>query len=234
MAMSEVTNITRRTIRSFVVRNGRITEGQNRALENHWPSYGLEYSANPTDWSEVFGREAPLWIEIGYGNGIQTAHLAALYPHINFLGIEIHLPGVGHLLQLADEQKLQNLKLIRHDAVEVLAEAVEENSVDQILLFFPDPWPKKKHHKRRIVQKDFVDLVANKLKPGGRFHLATDWEPYAEWMLETLSACPRLQNLSDTGDFVSAPDYRLLTKFENRGIKKGHKVHDLLFEKHYE
>lgn len=229
--MSEISKLTHRTVRSFVVRNGRITPGQHKALENHWPTFGLEYRAEPINFSTAFGREAPLWIEIGYGNGIQTAHLAGLYPDINVLGIEIHLPGVGHLLQLAEEKALGNLRLIRHDAVEVLAEAVKDNSVDQVMLFFPDPWPKKKHHKRRIVQEDFVELVTDKLRPGGRFHLATDWEPYAEWMLETVSASTRLKNLAEDGRYVPAPDYRLLTKFENRGLKKGHRVHDLLFEK---
>lgn len=229
--MSEEQKFTSRTIRSFVVRSGRTTEGQRKAMEKNWPRFGIEYTGALIDWESSFSRRAPLWIEIGYGNGAQTAHLAKIHPQINFLGIEIHLPGVGHLLKLADDDQLDNLKLIRHDAVEVLSECVEDSSVDQIMLFFPDPWPKKKHHKRRIVQPDFINLVANKLKPAGRFHLATDWEPYAEWMLESISMHPQLRNTSTSGHFIVPPDYRLLTKFENRGIKKGHGVWDLMFEK---
>ena len=229
--MSEEQKFTRRSIRSFVVRNGRLTDGQSKALDSLWPEYGIEYQACEMEWQTLFGRKAPLWVEIGYGNGIQTAHMAALYPHINFLGIEIHLPGVGHLLQLAQERQLTNLKLIRHDAVEVLEHCFKQNSIDQIMLFFPDPWPKKKHHKRRIVQKEFINQVVDKLRVNGRFHAATDWTPYAEWMLEVINPETRLKNLSPTQDYVSPTDYRLLTKFENRGLKKGHSVHDLLFEK---
>ncbi|MCB1754555.1 MAG: tRNA (guanosine(46)-N7)-methyltransferase TrmB [Gammaproteobacteria bacterium] len=229
--MSEQPKLTSRAVRSFVIRSGRTTQGQLRAIESCWPAFGLDYRAEPFDWTAAFGRSAPLWLEIGFGNGVQTAHLAGLYPEINILGLEVHMPGVGHLMALAQKNELNNLRIMRHDAVEVLQNCVTDNSVERLLLMFPDPWPKKKHHKRRIVQADFVKLVADKLKPGGVFHLATDWLPYAEWMLEVISDNPALQNLSANGDFVEAPDYRLLTKFEQRGLKKGHEVRDLLFRK---
>ncbi|HBR98691.1 MAG TPA: tRNA (guanosine(46)-N7)-methyltransferase TrmB [Gammaproteobacteria bacterium] len=229
--MNEEQKLTRQSIRSFVVRSGRTTPSQKRSLERFWPQYGISYQTTPIAWEAQFGRPAPLWLEIGFGNGVQTASLAAMRPELNILGIEIHLPGVGHLLKLAAEQELNNIRLLRHDAVDVLNDCVSDNSLDRVLLFFPDPWPKKRHHKRRIVQAGFVNLVAQKLRPGGHFHLATDWEPYAEWMLEALSANPDLSNTSASNDFVNPPDYRTQTKFEKRGRQKGHGVWDLLFKK---
>ncbi len=229
--MTEEQKLTNQSIRSFVVRNGRITAGQIRALENHGPKYNIAFQEHIFNWSGVFSRSAPLWIEIGFGNGSQTAHIAAMYPNINVLGIEIHLPGVGQLLNLVEKNSLCNLRIIRHDAIEVLQQCIEDNTLERVLLFFPDPWPKKKHHKRRIVQKIFVQLITEKLKPGGYLHMATDWEEYAQWMLEHLSANAKLKNCSTEHSYISSPDYRLLTKFERRGIEKGHGVWDLMFQK---
>lgn len=227
--MVEAQKLTSRAIRSFVVRGGRITEAQQRAMADCWPRFGIEYQEQPVDWAAQFGRDAPLWIEIGFGNGIQTAAIAQQHPEVNVLGIEVHLPGVGHLLNLADKQGLSNLRVIRHDAVEVLQHCVKPGQAQRIMLFFPDPWHKKRHHKRRIVQPDFVSLVASRLSPGGVFHLATDWEPYAEWMVEVLKGESALVNTSDSGPYAAPPDYRILTKFENRGIQRGHGVWDLLY-----
>ncbi len=229
--MSEELKLTSRSVRSFVVRNGRTTPGQIRAYDKCWPEFGIEYKESTIDWAVEFGREAPLWIEIGFGNGIQTAHMAKMYPEINFLGIEIHMPGVGHLLNQILEHQLQNLRIIRHDAVEVLQNCVFDGQAERILLFFPDPWPKKKHHKRRIVQTEFTKLVIQKLKTGGHFHMATDWEEYALHMLETIGAEKGFINQSPENDYITPPAYRLTTKFENRGIKRGHGVWDLLFQK---
>ncbi|MDO6460561.1 tRNA (guanosine(46)-N7)-methyltransferase TrmB [Granulosicoccaceae sp. 1_MG-2023] len=228
--MVEKQKLTSRSVRSFVVRSGRITEAQQRAMAECWPRYGIDYREAPIDWAAEFGREAPLWIEIGFGNGIQTAAIAEKHPEINVLGIEVHLPGVGHLLNLAEKNALSNLRIMRHDAVEVLQNCVLPAQAERILLFFPDPWHKKRHHKRRIVQADFVSLVTSRLHAGGMFHLATDWEPYAEWMVEVLDAEPGLRNTAVDGAFVKAPDYRILTKFENRGLKHGHGVWDLLYK----
>ncbi|CAG0878789.1 unnamed protein product [Cyprideis torosa] len=229
--MSEELKLTSRSIRSFVVRNGRITQGQQRAFDENWLTFGIEYTQSHIDWSAEFGRDAPLWIEIGFGNGIQTAHMAELYPQTNFVGIEIHMPGVGRLLSQIQERQLKNLRIIRHDAVEVLQNCVSDEQAERILLFFPDPWPKKKHHKRRIVQADFTKLVSQKLKTGGYFHLATDWEEYALHMLETIGAEKDLENQSTDNTFIPPPEYRLITKFEKRGLKRGHEVWDLLFRK---
>ena len=227
--MVEEQKLTSRSIRSFVVRGGRITDAQQRAMAECWPRFGIEYQENPIDWAAEFGRDAPLWVEIGFGNGIQTAAIAEKHPEVNVLGIEVHLPGVGHLLNLADKHQLDNLRVMRHDAVEVLLNCVLPGQAERIMLFFPDPWHKKRHHKRRIVQSDFVSLVTSRLAAGGLFHLATDWEPYAEWMVEVLDEEPNLRNTAQDGPYVDPPDYRILTKFENRGIKRGHGVWDLLY-----
>lgn len=229
--MSEEQKLTSRSVRSFVVRGGRTTPGQSRAYDQCWPKFGIEYKESPIDWSSEFGREAPLWIEIGFGNGIQTAHMAELYPHINFVGIEVHMPGVGQLLSQIQERKLENLRIMRHDAVEVLQNCVLDGQAERFLLFFPDPWPKKKHHKRRIVQTDFTKLIIQKLKSDGYFHMATDWEEYALHMLETINIEKDLSNQSANNEYIPPPEYRLTTKFENRGIKRGHGVWDLLFQK---
>jgi tRNA (guanine-N7-)-methyltransferase len=221
----------RRAVRSFVVRAGRITEAQRRALDELWPRYGVDFSAVSLDPAGVFGRPAPLTVEVGFGNGEHLAALAAAQPERNFLGIEVHEPGVGHLLLLAERAGLTNLRVIRHDAVEVLEHMVPRASIDELLILFPDPWPKKRHHKRRLIQPAFVALAAARLKPGGVLRLATDWEPYAEQMLEVCGDCALLRNLAPAGGFMPRPDDRAPTRFERRGKRLGHDVRDLAFER---
>jgi tRNA (guanine-N7-)-methyltransferase len=218
-----------RPIRSYVLRQGRVSNAQARAHETLLPRYGIEYSGKPVDLSTIFGRRAKTILEIGCGMGETTAAIAAAHPETNFLGIEVHTPGVGSLLKLIDEGGLTNLRVIQHDAVEVLREMITPVSLDGAHIFFPDPWPKKRHHKRRLVQTDFVALLASRLKPGGYVHLATDWEEYAGQMLAVLSAEPALENTAAA--FAPRPDYRPQTKFETRGLKLGHGVWDIVFRK---
>ncbi len=229
--MEKPQKLTKRIVRSFVLRNGRITSGQIKALTTLRSKYEIQFQYTLIDWEKYYQRSAPLWLEIGFGNGIQTAKTAGCYPEINLLGVEVHLPGIGHLLNLAERQELNNIRIIQHDAVEVLQYCVADGTLDRLMLFFPDPWPKKKHHKRRIVQYDFVNLVVQKLKLGGYFHLATDWEDYAHFILEQIGMSDSLKNLATDGNYIDPPDYRLCTKFEKRGIKKGHGVWDLLFQR---
>ena len=222
----------RRPIRSFVMRAGRMTVGQTRALEDLWPRYGLEYSAVPLDLARVFGRVAPVTLEIGFGNGEHLARLAAAHPERDFLGIEVHRPGVGHLLMLADKNEVANLRASDHDAVEVLREQIPPGALDEVLVLFPDPWHKKRHHKRRLIQPPFVELLASRLRAGGVLRLATDWEEYALQMLEVLRAAPALfTNLSDTHDWMPRPEERAPTRFEKRGTRLGHGVWDLAFRR---
>jgi len=221
-----------RPIRSFVMRAGRMTVGQARALEELWPRYGVEYSPAPVSFEQLFGRQAPRTLEIGFGNGEHLASLAASHPERDYFGIEVHRPGVGHLLMLVEKNGLTNLRASSHDAVEVLRDQVTPGSLDEVLLLFPDPWHKKRHHKRRLVQPPFVELVASRLASGGVFKLATDWENYAQQMLEVLSAANALfENLSPTGDWVPRPDERAPTRFEKRGARLGHGVWDLAFRR---
>lgn len=220
-----------RTIRSFVKREGRLTAGQQKALDTQWPRYGIDFSATRLDLDALFQRKAPRILEIGFGNGDSLWQMAQANPDKDYLGIEVHRPGVGHLLHLIEGSGISNLRISNHDAVEVLEHQIPDASLDRVQLFFPDPWHKKKHHKRRIVRDDFVDMVAHKLKPGGVFHLATDWEHYAEHMLKVLSQSKRFENLSANNTFVDRPDERPLTKFEQRGQRLGHGVWDLLFKK---
>jgi tRNA (guanine-N7-)-methyltransferase len=223
---------THRPIRSFVVRAGRMTAGQSRALDDLWPRYGVEYTAQPLDLDTLFGRQAPRTLEIGFGNGEHMAALAAAHPERDYLGIEVHRPGVGHLLMLAATQGLTNIRTSQHDAVEVLREQIARASLDEVLVLFPDPWHKKRHHKRRLIQTPFVELIASRLKPGGVFRLATDWEEYAVQMLDVLGAATTLfGNLSPTGDWMPRPEERAPTRFEKRGARLGHGVWDLAFEK---
>jgi tRNA (guanine-N7-)-methyltransferase len=217
-------------IRSFIRRQGRITQGQQLALDNHWDKYCLDPAAD-YDFSQVFGRTAPLIVEIGFGSGDSLAKMAAANPDQDYIGIEVHRPGVGHLMLLLDQQGLTNVRIYCHDAIEIIERKIADSSLAGVHLFFPDPWPKKKHHKRRIVRPSFVDLLARKLQPGGYFHAATDWENYAENMLEVLSAGTGISNSSNTGDYCERPEYRPLTKFEQRGIRLGHGVWDLIFKK---
>ena len=219
-----------RRIRSFVRREGRITAGQQRALQEYWPRYGLEADA-PLDLTRVFGRDAPRTLEIGFGNGDSLATMAAQQPQHDFIGIEVHRPGVGHLLQLIEEQGLGNVRVMREDAVQVLKHCFADDSLDRVLLFFPDPWHKKRHHKRRIVQPDFIELLAGKIRHGGRLHMATDWEGYAEHMVEVMSGSTAFRNCAETGAFVVRPEYRPVTKFEQRGQRLGHGVWDLVYER---
>ena len=217
----------RRAIRSYVVRAGRMGTGQQRALAELAPRFVLPFRAERSDFAAAFARSAPLVIEIGFGMGDATAQIAAARADTNFLGIEVHPPGVGALLQRIEERGLTNVRIVQHDAVEVLEQMVAPASLAGVLVFFPDPWHKKRHHKRRLIQPAFVALLASRLAPGGYLHCATDWQPYAEQMLEVLSAEPLLANRFD--GYAPRPDYRPLTKFENRGLKLGHGVWDLVF-----
>jgi len=219
---------TEHRIRSFVTRAGRLSTAQARALEEQ-QQFLIKYEKAPLDYAQAFGRQAPTVLEIGFGMGGTTAHIAAAMPDKDFIGVEVHTPGVGSLLKLIGEQNLTNLKAIQHDAVEVLNHMIADGSLHGVHIFFPDPWHKARHNKRRLIQAPFVKLLVQKLAPGGYIHCATDWEDYAVQMLEVLSAEAGLQNTAD--GYAPQPAYRPLTKFENRGIKLGHDVWDLVFSK---
>ncbi len=218
-----------RKVKSFVLREGRLTKGQERAMEELFPTMGLEFQREAYNLNKVFDREAPKVLEIGFGMGKSLAEQASCERNIDFIGIEVHKPGVGACLLLAEEFELTNVRVIHHDAVEIIDYAIADHSLDKIQIFFPDPWHKKKHHKRRIVQTEFCQKLHKKLKKGGVLHLATDWENYAEHMLEVLSPMKEYENLSTSGDYVPRPDSRPLTKFEQRGQRLGHGVWDLQF-----
>jgi len=215
-----------RRIRSFVRRQGRLTKGQQLALDQYWPVMGVEYQPAPLDMTALFGRDAPLVLEIGFGMGASQNN-----PQQNFLGIEVHAPGVGACLASAKEAGVENLRVMCHDAVEVLEHMIPDNSLRMVQLFFPDPWHKARHNKRRIVQAPFAELVHRKLKLGGVFHMATDWEDYATHMLEVMNSVAGYVNQSSTQDYVPRPETRPLTKFEQRGQRLGHGVWDLMFER---
>src|SRR5476651_2274003 len=220
-----------RRIRSFVRRQGRLTKGQQQALDTLWPQMGVEYQAEAADFTALFGRDAPLTLEIGFGMGASLVQMAVAHPQHNFLGIEVHLPGVGACLLSAREAGIDNLRVMCHDAVEVLVNMIPDNSLALVQLFFPDPWHKARHNKRRIVQGPFVELLRSKLKVGGVFHMATDWEPYAEHMLEVMTSLENWTNLSQENNYVPRPESRPVTKFEMRGQRLGHGVWDLMFER---
>ncbi|HWX33847.1 MAG TPA: tRNA (guanosine(46)-N7)-methyltransferase TrmB [Steroidobacteraceae bacterium] len=222
---------TQRHIRSFVLRAGRMTPAQERALVELWPSYGVELGDAPLDLEAIFGRRAPRCLEIGFGVGEVIGSLAENRPHIDYLGLEVHRPGVGRLLLRAAQMNLRNLRVIAHDAVEVLKDHIQDDSFDEILVFFPDPWHKKRHHKRRLIDPAFMESVAAKLCRGGVLRLATDWQAYAEQMLAVCNACPRLASLSADGTYVPRPDFRPPTRFERRGARLGHGVWDLAYAK---
>lgn len=220
-----------RRIRSFVRRQGRLTKGQQQALETLWPVMGVEYRLWPLDLAELFGRDAPVVLEIGFGMGASLVEMARNNPQQDFLGIEVHLPGVGACLAEAEAAGVKNLRVMCHDAIEVLENMLPDNALRMVQLFFPDPWHKARHNKRRIVQIPFAEIVLRKLKLGGVFHMATDWEAYAEHMLEVMNSVEACKNQSLTGDFVPRPESRPLTKFEQRGQRLGHGVWDLMFER---
>jgi tRNA (guanine-N7-)-methyltransferase len=229
----ETPNSRHRPIRSFVLRTGRMTPGQEKAFRDFWPRYGIDFNPEQVlDFSRLFGNENPVWLEIGFGDGESLASMAKAMPGRNFMGIEVHTPGVGHLLLKLAEEDISNVRIMSADAMEILRQSIPPQSLSGLQLFFPDPWHKKKHHKRRIVQPAFVELLATLLKPGGIFHAATDWEDYARHMLSVMSDHARLfGNLSDTNTYVPQPDSRPTTKFERRGQRLGHGVRDLMFKR---
>ena len=208
-----------------------MTGAQERAWRELWPALGIENGDTPLDFAVIFGRDAPVVLEIGFGNGETLVALASAHPAANHVGLEVHPPGVGHLMLRCEAEHLQNVRVICDDAVQVLQRRASDASLDEVLLYFPDPWPKKRHHKRRIVQPEFVALVARKLKPGGVLRMATDWHPYAEHMLAIAGGCALLRNESATGDYVTRPDSRPVTRFERRGQRLGHGVWDLAFRR---
>jgi tRNA (guanine-N7-)-methyltransferase len=226
---ADETHPPRRRLKSFVRRAGRTTEGQARAHERFGPQFLLPYRAAPLDLEAAFGRKAPTILEIGFGMGEATAHIAALMPEKNFLCCEVHEPGVGALLKRIGEQGLRNIRICAHDAVDVLDHMIEPATLAGVHVFFPDPWHKKRHNKRRLIQAPFARKLADRLVPGGHLHCATDWQPYAEQMLDVLSREPLLRNTAD--GYAPKPAYRPLTKFENRGLELGHGVWDVVFER---
>lgn len=220
-----------RRIRSFVMRAGRMTEGQQRGWDEGFSQWGLTLEQGLVDWREVFGREARRVLEIGFGMGDSLVTMAAAQPDVDFIGVEVHKPGVGRLLSQLQQRGLTNVRVFAEDAVEVFERCIPESSLDGLQIFFPDPWHKKRHHKRRLIQTDFVAMAARRLVPGGLFHLATDWEPYAEHMLEVMAAEVSLVNTAPSHGFSERPEWRPETKFERRGARLGHGVWDLLYSK---
>ena len=229
--MNQTTDKAARSIRSFVLRGGRITAGQQRALDEFWPGFGVDYVAAPLDLPRLFGNTQPCTVEIGFGNGEHLLARAQREPRRNFLGIEVHRPGGGRLLLNLKSAGLANVRVSCHDAVEVLRNQLPPDSIDELQILFPDPWHKKRHHKRRLVEPQFVALAASRLRPGGLMGLATDWEPYAGQMLEVLRGCPLLENTVADGGFAARPESRIVTRFERRGVVRGHVVRDLLWRR---
>ncbi|MFZ5502376.1 MAG: tRNA (guanosine(46)-N7)-methyltransferase TrmB [Pseudomonadota bacterium] len=227
--MTDTPDITKRHIRSYVLRQGRVTVAQQRAVDTLAPRFGIPYAAAPLDLGTAFGRTAPKILEIGFGMGDSTATIAQTHPENDYLCLEVHTPGVGNLYKLIDERQLTNIRVIQHDAVEVLRDMTADASLDGVHIFFPDPWHKARHNKRRLIQTPFIAKLMGKLKQGGYIHVATDWQDYAEQVLRVLSDEPLLENTA--ADYAPRPDYRPLTKFEKRGINLGHGVWDLIFRK---
>lgn len=225
-----------RPIRSYVLRAGRITPAQERALSQLWPHYGVDFQPAALEWSRLFGRTAPVTLEIGFGNGEHLLRRASTEPERDFLGVEVHRPGIGHLLLAAERMGLKNLRIVAHDAVEMLEQQIAPSSLDEVQLLFPDPWPKKRHHKRRLVQPLFISLLASRLVQRGRLYIATDWQPYAEQMLIDLGACTALKNANDVlsspfAERAQAEPTHEPTRFQRRGERLGHRIHRLLFER---
>jgi tRNA (guanine-N7-)-methyltransferase len=227
--MTAPEDLRQRHIRSFVLRQGHLSTAQRRAVDTLLPRYGIPYVARPLDLQQAFGRSAPKILEIGFGMGDSTATIAAAHPEIDYLTLEVHTPGVGNLLKLIDTQVLNNIRIIQHDAVEVLRDMIPDASLDGVHIFFPDPWHKARHHKRRLIQSPFIAQLALKLKPGGYIHAATDWQEYAEQILDVFNTEHRLENTA--ADYAPRPEYRPLTKFEQRGLRLGHGVWDLVFRR---
>ena len=217
----------RRKIRSFVKREGRMSSRQQNAIDSLLPTFGITFNNKPIDLTTLFGKQSTTILEIGFGMGHSLAQMAIDNPDINYIGIEVHRPGVGSLLATIGENKISNIRVINHDAVEVLQKSILDNSLDGIQIFFPDPWPKKRHHKRRLIQQPFVELLARKLKPEARLHIATDWKNYAEWIEDILKNNTYFSRLP-----ANTPHQRTMTKFEKRGIELGHGVWDLIYEIH--
>jgi tRNA (guanine-N7-)-methyltransferase len=229
IAMTNTTEFRKRHIRSFVLRQGRVTPAQQRACDTLLPHFGIPYNVRPLNLEQVFGRESPKILEIGFGMGESTAAISLAHPENDYLAIEVHTPGVGNLLKLIDAQHINNIRIIQHDAVEVLRDMIAMGTLDGVHIFFPDPWHKARHNKRRLIQGPFIAQLAQTLKPGGYIHVATDWEDYAEQILSVLGAEPLLENTAL--DYAPHPDYRPLTKFEQRGKRLGHGVWDLVFRR---
>jgi len=230
--MSEEKKIDKymRPVRSFVLRQGRLTKGQDDALQRLWPQFGIERGDSVLDMNSLFESDAPITLEIGFGDGVSLATMAANAPEQNFIGIEVHRPGVGRILHLTEENNLTNLRVMDDDAVQIIKNRIPDESLERVQLFFPDPWHKKRHNKRRIVQDEFVKLIASKLCANGIFHLATDWEPYADHMTEVMEGSADFKSQAET-PYSPKPEARPTTKFETRGIKLGHGVWDLLYQK---
>ncbi|HTA65683.1 MAG TPA: tRNA (guanosine(46)-N7)-methyltransferase TrmB [Xanthomonadaceae bacterium] len=220
-----------RQIRSFVLREGRLTPSQERAMRELWPKYGVDYAGEPRALHTLFGRVAPCVLEIGFGNGDALLHAAIADPLRNYIGIEVHAPGVGRALAGSEHAHLHNVRIYRHDALEVLRNEIAVGELDEVRIYFPDPWHKKRHHKRRLVNAETCALIADRLRSGGLLHLATDWQPYAEQMWDVLDAQPALRNRAGARGAVPRPEWRPLTRFEHRGIKLGHGVFDLLYQR---
>jgi tRNA (guanine-N7-)-methyltransferase len=227
--MTDTTDLSHRHIRSYVLRQGRVSVAQQRACDTLLPRFGIPYTAQLLDLKQTFGRDAPKILEIGFGMGDSTASIAQAHPENDYLALEVHTPGVGNLLKLIDAQQLTNIRIIQHDAVEVLRDMISGDSLGGVHIFFPDPWHKARHNKRRLIQSPFIAQLVQKLKPGGYIHVATDWQDYAEQVLRVLNAEPLLQNT--VAGYAPRPDYRPLTKFEKRGINLGHGVWDLVFKR---
>jgi len=227
--MNETEDFSKRHIRSFVLRAGRVSIAQQRAIDTWLPRYGIPYITRQLDLDQAFGRTAPKILEIGFGMGDSTATIALAHPEIDYLALEVHTPGVGNLLKLIETEHLNNIRIMQHDAVEVLRDMIADDTLDGVHIFFPDPWHKARHNKRRLIQAPFVAKLVQKIKPGGYLHVATDWQDYAEQVLRVLSGEPLLENTA--ADYAPRPDYRPLTKFEQRGLRLGHGVWDLVFRR---